>query len=58
MQNTLKGLPTPAFRSRLVTLTEPEAIEAVLDEIMNMFAGFEIAHTPIELINYHEKCPL
>lgn len=55
----LKGLPDfQIFRSRLVTSTEPEAIEVVLDEILNMFAGFEIAHTPIELINYHEKCPL
>ncbi|MFT3827721.1 MAG: tRNA dihydrouridine synthase DusB [Chitinophagaceae bacterium] len=55
----LKGLPDfKPFRDKLVTLTEPAAIEAVLDEVASVYSGFEIVHTPIELVNYHEKCPL
>lgn len=57
--NYLKGLPNiKEFRLRLVTLKEPEAILEVLDEIHRYYAGFEFGHTAIELINYHEKCPV
>ncbi|MBS1730539.1 MAG: tRNA dihydrouridine synthase DusB [Bacteroidetes bacterium] len=55
--NYLKGLPNiKEYRNRLVTLKLPEEIHEVLDEIEKEFAGFEMQKTPIELINYHEKC--
>jgi tRNA-dihydrouridine synthase B len=41
-----------------VTIKEVEEIEAVLAEIEGYYTGFEVEHTPIELINYHEKCPV
>ncbi len=57
--NYLKGLPNiKEFRNKLVTLTTMEEVEAVLDEVKTHYHGFEIARTPIELINYHEKCPV
>ncbi len=57
--NYLKGLPgIKDFRYRLVTLTEVEAVEAVLDEILEHYKGYEFKRAPIELVNYHEKCPL
>lgn len=57
--NYLKGLPNiKEFRSRLVTVKTMEEVEAVLDDIQAYYQGFEIAHSPIELINYHEKCPV
>lgn len=55
----LKGLPNvKEYRNRLVVLTEPEEIETVLDEVLTTYDGFEVAHQPIELVNYHENCPL
>ena len=57
--NYLKGLPNiKEFRSRLVTVKTMEEVEAVLDDIQVYYQGFEMTHTPIELINYHEKCPV
>lgn len=57
--NYLKGLPgIREFRLKLVTLPGPEAINEVLDEMSVHYAGYEFQHTPIEIINYHEKCPL
>ncbi|MDD2793225.1 MAG: tRNA dihydrouridine synthase DusB [Sediminibacterium sp.] len=57
--NYLKGLPgIKEFRARLVTLMLQEEIESVLDEVATAYKGYEIERTPIELINYHEKCPL
>ena len=57
--NYLKGLPgIKEFRARLVTLMLSEEIEAVLDEVAVMYAGYTIERTLIELINYHEKCPV
>jgi tRNA-dihydrouridine synthase B len=57
--NYLKGLPNiKEFRNRLVTLITKEEIEAVLDEVQVRYNGFSIERTPIELINYHEKCPV
>ena len=55
--NYLKGLPNiKEYRSKLVTLNQPEEIEQILDEIIIRYSGYEIAATPIELVNYHEKC--
>ncbi|MDE3248276.1 MAG: tRNA dihydrouridine synthase DusB [Bacteroidota bacterium] len=57
--NYLKGLPNiKEYRAKLVTLPTVEEIDAVLDEIGRVYAGFTIERTPIELINYHEKCPV
>lgn len=57
--NYLKGMPNiKEFRGRLVTLKLEEEIEAVLDEIVNQYTGFGFERQPIELINYHEHCPV
>ena len=57
--NYLKGLPNiKEYRGKLVTLNTVEEIDAVLDEIVVKFSGFEFAPSKIELINYHEKCPI
>ncbi|RXK60406.1 tRNA dihydrouridine synthase DusB [Lacibacter luteus] len=57
--NYLKGLPNiKEYRSKLVTMMTVEEIDAVLDEIVTKFAGFEFEPSKIELINYHEKCPV
>lgn len=57
--NYLKGLPgIKDFRGKLVTLKTVEEIDAVLDEIQVKYTGFEFERTGIELINYHEKCPI
>jgi len=55
--NYLKGLPNiKDYRNKLVILKTVEEIDAVLDEIAANYKGFEFEKTPIELINYHEKC--
>jgi tRNA-dihydrouridine synthase B len=57
--NYLKGLPNiKEYRGKLVTLNTVEEIDAVLDEIVIKFSGFEFTPSKIELINYHEKCPV
>lgn len=57
--NYLKGLPgIKEFRYRLVTLNSPEEINEVLNEVSAHYSGYEFERTPIEIINYHEKCPL
>ena len=57
--NYLKGMPNiKEYRSRLVVLDQLEEIDAVLDEILVQFRGFEFAPMKIELPNYHEKCPV
>lgn len=57
--NYLKGLPNiKEFRSRLVILTGEQAVNEVLDEVLERYSSFEIAHHPIELIDYHTKCSL
>ena len=57
--NYLKGLPgIKDFRLRLVTMPTEEEINEVLDEISAHYKGYEFERTPIEIINYHEKCPL
>lgn len=55
----LKGLPNiKEFRQKLVTLTEEAAIQEVLDDVVKTYSGYEFTRTPIELVNYHEKCPV
>lgn len=57
--NYLRGLPNiKDFRAKLVTLMLKEEVIEVLDEILTHYRGIEIAHSPIELIDYHENCPL
>ena len=57
--NYLKGLPNiKEYRNRLVTLKFIEEVEEVLDEVKLNYSGYMIDRTPIELINYHEKCPV
>ena len=57
--NYLKGLPNiKEFRNRLVVLKTEEEINEVLNEIAITYSGFEIEKTAIELVNYHEKCPV
>ncbi len=57
--NYLKGLPgIRDFRMKLVTLENGEEINAVLDEIALHYKDYQFERTPIEIINYHEKCPL
>ena len=57
--NYLKGLPgIKEYRYQLVTLKTVEEIDAILDEIVIKYAGYQFEKTPIELINYHEKCPI
>jgi nifR3 family TIM-barrel protein len=57
--NYLKGLPNiREYRGRLVTLRTEEEILCVLDEIAVAYDGYRFERTPIELINYHEKCPV
>lgn len=57
--NYLKGMPNiKEYRGKLVTLKEVAEIDAVLDDIVANYSGYEFEKTPIELINYHEKCPV
>lgn len=57
--NYLKGLPNiKEYRAKLVTLNNIDAIEEVLTEIAEVYAGFEFQKTEIVLENYHENCPL
>jgi nifR3 family TIM-barrel protein len=57
--NYLKGMPNiKEYRGRLVVLESLEEIDAVLDEILTAFKGYEFTRTKIELPDYHEKCPV
>ncbi len=57
--NYLKGLPgIKEYRYKLVTLTSPEAVAEVLQEIGEVYKEYTFERKPIELINYHEKCPV
>ena len=57
--NYLKGLPgIKEFRYKLVTLNTPEAIYEVLDQISEHYKEYQFQHSPIEIIDYHQKCPL
>lgn len=57
--NYLKGLPgIKEYRLKLVTLNLPEEIESVLNDISIHYKDYSFERSKIELINYHEKCPL
>ncbi|MBM3414035.1 MAG: tRNA dihydrouridine synthase DusB [Bacteroidetes bacterium] len=57
--NYLKGLPNiKEFRNQLVTLKTEVEINAVLDQVASTDAGYQFEKTPIELINYHQHCPV
>ncbi|WP_298296327.1 tRNA dihydrouridine synthase DusB [Hydrotalea sp.] len=57
--NYLKGLPgIKDYRNRLVTVKETEEVLSILTGIEQNYAGYSFERTPIELINYHEKCPV
>jgi nifR3 family TIM-barrel protein len=57
--NYLKGLPNiKDYRNKLVTLKTIEEIDEVLNEIARVYDGYQFEKIPIELINYHEKCPV
>lgn len=57
--NYLKGLPCiKDFRLRLVTLNQPIEIHEVLDEIAAHYKNYCFERTAIELIDYHQNCPL
>ena len=57
--NYLKGLPNiKDFRLRLVTLKTEEELNAVFDEIAVAYKGFEFPKSNIQLIDYHQNCPL
>jgi len=57
--NYLKGLPSiKDYRAKLVPITDPAEIEAVLDEIKEQYKGMVIESGKIVLENYHEHCPI
>jgi len=57
--NYLKGLPgIKEFRYKLVTLKTVAEIDEVLEEISKTYTGYTFERIPIEIINYHEKCPV
>ncbi len=57
--NYLKGLPNiKEFRNQLVTLKTEEEINAVLDQVAKTYEGYQFEKTSIELINYHQHCPI
>jgi tRNA-dihydrouridine synthase B len=57
--NYLKGLPgIKEFRYKLVTVKTVEEIDEVLEEISKNYSGYTFERIPIEIINYHEKCPV
>lgn len=57
--NYLKGLPgIKEFRLKLVTLNTGDEINEVLDEISAHYKNYEFERTPIEIIDYHQNCPL
>ena len=55
----LKGLPgIQEYVRRLVRLPDAAAVGALLDEIGEVYSGFETAAEPIRLVNYHSNCTL
>jgi tRNA-dihydrouridine synthase B len=57
--NYLKGLPNiKEYRNRLVTLQTIEQIDEVLNDVLGTYAGFSFEQHVVELVNYHEKCPV
>ena len=57
--NYLKGLPNiKEFRSKLVTLKTEEELNAVFDDIARTYEGYEFPQTTIQLVDYHQNCPI
>lgn len=57
--NYLKGLPNiKEYRSQLVRMMDVAEIEQTLDEVVEKYTDFNFPHSPIELIDYHQKCPI
>lgn len=57
--NYLKGLPNiKEYRGKLVTLKNVEEIDEVLTEIQRNYTGYQFEKTPIQLIDYHQNCPV
>ncbi|GAC1383994.1 MAG: hypothetical protein NVSMB45_11710 [Ginsengibacter sp.] len=57
--NYLKGLPNiKEYRTKLVTSYDIDEITNILNNVMENYKGFEFERAPIELINYHENCPV
>ena len=57
--NYLKGMPNiKEFRGKLVRLNTLDEITEVLDEIVSTYTGFNFEKSPIELIDYHQNCPI
>jgi tRNA-dihydrouridine synthase B len=57
--NYLKGLPNiKEFRNKLVTLKTEEELNEVFDNISKTYGGYVFEKTPIQLVDYHEKCPV
>ena len=57
--NYLKGLPSiKEYRAKLVRVTDPAEIQAILDEIKVQYKGMVIESGKIVLENYHEHCPI
>jgi nifR3 family TIM-barrel protein len=57
--NYLRGLPNiKEYRQKLVTLKSMDDILDILEEVKSVYTGFEFEPNRLELINYHEKCPI
>jgi tRNA-dihydrouridine synthase B len=55
----LRGLPNlKEHRAKLVVQKTIEEVYEVLDELVKVYSGYNFEPTNIELINYHEKCPV
>ena len=57
--NYLKGLPNiKEYRGKLVRMNELQEIMLLLDEIQEKYQGFVFERARIELIDYHQNCPV
>ena len=57
--NYLRGLPNiKVYRNKLVRITDPKEVEAILDEIKETYKDMVIESGHIVLENYHEHCPI
>ncbi len=57
--NYLKGLPNiKEYRLKLVTLKTEEEINEVLDEMARVYAGYTFEKSSIQLVDYHQNCPI
>jgi hypothetical protein len=55
--NYLKGLPNiKDYRLKLVTFKTVEEIDAVLDEIIQVYTGFEFERRQVEMDNLSYNC--